>query len=104
MHVHFLKIIIVNGSGTVLVIDGNMKNHRSVCAASDAGYIEYDGLPGRVKTGCTNTPEQNTSFVHCTSHVLYILASSQAKQQLLNPILEKRETRSATHYKVIHYL
>ena len=39
----------VSGCGTVLVVDGNMKNHRSVCAASEAGYIEYDGLPGRVK-------------------------------------------------------
>ena len=28
----------VSGCGTVLVVDGNMKNHHSVC-------VEYDGLP-----------------------------------------------------------
>jgi len=50
----------------VLVIDGNMKNHHAVCAASDAGYIEYDGLPGRVRTECTNTPEQRDRF--CSLH------------------------------------
>ena len=41
-----------------------MKNHRSVCAASEAGYLQYDGLPGRVKTGCTYTPEQRSQFYH----------------------------------------
>lgn len=30
----------------MLVIDGNMKNRRDVCAASEAGFTEYEGLPG----------------------------------------------------------
>lgn len=34
------------GCGTVLVVDGNMKNRRDVCKAKDAGYIEFLGLPG----------------------------------------------------------
>ena len=34
------------GCGTVLVVDGNMKNRRDVCKAKDAGYIEFVGLPG----------------------------------------------------------
>ena len=54
------------GCGSVLVIDGNLKNHRSVCAASEAGYVQYDGLPGKIKTGCTNTPCQKSRF--CLVH------------------------------------
>lgn len=38
----------VQGCGTVMVLDGNMKNNREVCFAVDAGYVEFSGLPGRV--------------------------------------------------------
>jgi hypothetical protein len=48
------------GCGKALVIDGNMKNHRDVCCATNAGYSEYTGLPGRVRTGCPNTPGLHT--------------------------------------------
>lgn len=34
------------GCHSVLVLDGNMKNCRSVCKAEDAGYVNYLGLPG----------------------------------------------------------
>ena len=27
----------------ILVLDGNMKNHRYVCAATHAGYAEFNG-------------------------------------------------------------
>jgi hypothetical protein len=33
-----------------MVLDGNMKNHRDVCMAKDAGFIEFDGLPGSLCT------------------------------------------------------
>lgn len=55
-----------NGCGNVLVVDGNLKNHRSVCAPTDAGYIQYTGLPGTIKSGCTNTPCQKSRF--CPKH------------------------------------
>ena len=91
----------VSGCGTVLVVDGNMKNHRSVCAASDAGYIEYDGLPGRVKTGCTNTPEQKNRF--CSLHKPRALTCSHdSSNTIIESILEKKTTRSVTHYKVYY--
>ena len=32
----------------MFVPDGNMKNHWDVCLAKDAGYIEFEGLPGIV--------------------------------------------------------
>uniref|UniRef100_A0A1X7V592 Uncharacterized protein n=1 Tax=Amphimedon queenslandica TaxID=400682 RepID=A0A1X7V592_AMPQE len=44
------------GCGKVLMLDGNMKNHRDVCLATQARYTKYDGLPGSIRTGCPNSP------------------------------------------------
>ena len=54
------------GSGQVLVIDGNMKNHRDVCLATQAGLVEFAGLPGKVTTGCPATPQPNSRY--CATH------------------------------------
>ena len=88
-----------------------MKNRRDVCVAREAGYIEYDGLEGQIRTGCMNTPEQKSQYCSLhkpracdpnTSHhseetVPEPQASSGGVIQLL---LEKKTTRSATYYKV----
>ena len=50
----------------MLVLDGNMKNHCDVCMARDAGFIEFDGLEGRLKTGCQATPAHKSRY--CTRH------------------------------------
>lgn len=50
------------GSGSVIVLDGNMKNNPSVCLGTHAGYAEYDGLPGAIQTGCPNTPAHKSRF------------------------------------------
>ena len=58
----------VKGCGTTLVLDGNQKNNRTVCAAEEAGDsdVQYHGLPGMVKTGCMSTPLQASTF--CALH------------------------------------
>ena len=43
-----------------------MKNHRHVGCATAAGYTEYKGLQGKVKTGCPNTPALKSSY--CKVH------------------------------------
>jgi len=48
-------------------MDGNMKNHRSVCVATAAGYTEYDRLMGKVQTGCPNLMPINPAIVICTN-------------------------------------
>ena len=50
----------------MLVIDGNMKNHRDVCMARDAGFITFEGLPGHIKTGCLLTPGHKSRY--CPVH------------------------------------
>lgn len=57
----------------MLVLDGNMKNRRDVCMARDAGYIEYRGLPGCIKTGCMNSPEQESRY--CKLHQVRVCKS-----------------------------
>ena len=54
------------GCGSVIVLDGNMKNRRDVCNARDAGFIQFDGLPGLIKTGCTATPAFKSHY--CSEH------------------------------------
>jgi len=73
-----------------------MKNHRAVCAATEAGYIEYAGLPGSIKSGCTNTPVQISRF--CSLLKPRVLmpkdCHSNDGNKVIETILEKKSTRS----------
>lgn len=88
------------------MLDGNQKNNRPVCSAEEAGFVEYAGLPGKVKTGCMDTPEQKSLF--CSLH-----KPRQMKVQSVDPhsqpegrhgvvemILNKKQTRTTTFYEV----
>lgn len=90
------------GCGTVLVLDGNQKNNRPVCAAEEAGFVEYAGLPGKVKTGCMATPDQSSLF--CSLHKPRQLKVSptpfEGQRGVIEMILRKKETRNAIHYEV----
>lgn len=90
-----------SGCGTVLVLDGNQKNNRPVCAAGDAGYVEFEGLNGKVKTGCMNTPEQQSLF--CTIHnprQMLADTATQGNLRVVEMILKKKTTRNTTFYEV----
>ena len=43
-----------------------MKNRRDMCFAKDAGFIEFEGLPGLVKTGCPASPAYKNHY--CDLH------------------------------------
>ena len=93
----------------IIVIDGNMKIHRDICAARAAGYAEYDGLPGRITTGCTNTPQLRSRY--CSAHAP--TAFSSVGEEAVCPhhcengfdqvayILDKKTTRQTSFYKVV---
>ena len=70
-----------------------MKNNREVCSAADAGYIEYAGLPGSVKTGCTETPERKSKF--CPLHKLRLLLTDKRKLdgRVKESILASKQTQ-----------
>ena len=85
------------GCGTVVVIDGNMKNHRSVCYAINAGYVEYSGLPGIIRTGCPNTPAYKSRY--CSLHNPSVKESASSTEAP-GMITRKRVTRQGTSYEV----
>ena len=111
-----------NGCGETLVVDGNMKNHCDVCLPTKAGYAEYKGLPGRIQTGCPNSPDYQSQFCQlhkpnvakrkniqipnesCTSEVPR--ESTTTCRDTVGFIIGKRVTRSSTPYQVqfINYL
>lgn len=97
------------GCSKVLVIDGNMKNHRSVCMAKEAGFVSFQGLPGHIKTGCLLTPELKSRY--CSLHTPRLCrrtedvdtkasTDDQLSDDIAEMILEKKVTRSTTFYKV----
>ena len=104
----------VSGCGSTLVLDGNMKNHRDVCAAKEARYAEFNGLPGMVKTGCPNTPQLKSRY--CLDHTPTSFKSNPASNDADSPptatstshsedvqlayIVGKQETRQTTLYQV----
>ncbi len=80
-----------------------MKNSRGVCAAEHAGYVEYAGLPRRVKTGCMDTPEQRSKY--CSQHRSRQAECSDGDQHhpqdiVVETILSKKTTRTNTFFQV----
>ena len=70
-----------------------------MCAAVDVGFVEYPGLPGKVKTGCMETPEQQSEY--CSDHKpRWLLSSDDRADGRVIEILAKKETRQTMHYHV----
>lgn len=105
----------VPGCGEVLVLDGNMKNSREVCLATHAGYAEFTGLPGRVQTGCPNTPGHKSRY--CSLHApctalpqdiqfsedgspIPVGPTTSSEERHVAIILSKRVTRNSNFYQV----
>ena len=104
----------VPGCGDVFILDGNMKNSREVCLATHAGYAKFSGLPGRVRTGCPNTPGHKSRYcsLHapCTVLPQDIQFSEDGSPITVDPtisseerhvaiILSKRVTRNSKFYQ-----
>ena len=107
------------GCQSVIVVDGNMKNRRDICAATEAGYVEYSGLPGKIKSGCQLTPMQTSKY--CYQHAERVCKPTPASLQedeeqgrassnrkmlseegIVKMILSKKQTRSGVYYQVFN--
>ncbi len=93
----------------VLVLDGNQKNRRDVCAAIHAGVIEYEGLPGSILSGCQFSPAYRSSY--CFYHSPRVTRSCNLlscteedgksdTEGVVKFIIGKRSTRSGVVYQV----
>ena len=102
----------------MLVLDGNMKNSREVCFATDAGHTEFSGLAGMIQTGCPNTPAYKSRY--CVFHSptvttpqnikfaedgtpMSITNSKDTEERQVAIITNKRVTRKSTFYEVSTY-
>ena len=114
MHIYTISIIAGHkceqpGCGWALVFDGNLKNHRDVCFAANAGYAEFKGLNGQVRIGCQDTPSFKSRY--CELHKPKVPAtaktpaegtrhSDDAGDHQLGIITGKRVTRTSVLYEV----
>ena len=94
-------------------MDGNCKNRRDVCGATEAGYIEYPGLPQgcAIKSGCQLSPMRTSRYcVHRTPRISAMeslqdpdTASEMSQlpcQGIVKFIIGKKVTRNTTYYQV----
>lgn len=95
------------GCQKVLVLDGNLKNRRDVCSATEAGYIEYSNLSGAIKTGCQLSPSATSKFcyyhaprVSKTTESADTPGTEKSKTEIITAV---RETRSGKYYEVPFY-
>ena len=99
------------GCSKVLVIDGNMKTCRQVCAVKDITTLLFKTTDIEVTTGCMNTPSKG--FEVCDEHIEttapFVDSSSDEKEKEslatkeyegVMKILEIKETRTSKMYKV----
>ena len=81
-----------------------MKNRRNVCAASEAGYIQYEGLPTMIKNGCQLSPGYASKY--CFHHAPRIAINKETStswsdhEGVVKLITAKKETRSGLYYQV----
>ena len=90
------------GCGHVLVIDGNMKNHRDICLAREAGFAEFGGLPGRVKTGCPNMPQPKCRY--CPSHAPTAFTPEGEISSTETAVQQSVQTASSKHDEQLAFI
>uniref|UniRef100_A0A7M5UMV9 Uncharacterized protein n=1 Tax=Clytia hemisphaerica TaxID=252671 RepID=A0A7M5UMV9_9CNID len=78
------------GCGRVLVLDGNMKTSRRVCAVKDITSVVFPTMKEEFKTGCLNTPIQDSKF--CSLHESNSMAKDHEDETELT-IDKNHETR-----------
>jgi len=90
------------GCSSVIVIDGNLKNRRDICASTSAGYLSFTGLPD-IKTGCQSTPAWQSKF--CYDHAPRTCKMSDVSEDLYSEravqyVTGKKQTRGGIYYQV----
>ena len=90
------------------MFDGNMKNHRDVCFATNAGVASFNGLDGQVRIGCQNTPAFKSRYCPLHSPTTRKVTgdgegseiNSNEEEEQIALIVGKRTTRTSTLYQV----
>ena len=75
------------------------KNHRDVFLATEAGFVEYAGLPEKIKTGYSRTPGLGSKY--CALHKETATTCAEEKSNQVALITSKQTTRNQIHYQGI---
>ena len=90
-----------------------MKNQCDVCAAAEAGFIQYTSLPGFIKTACQLSPLRSSKYcfhhaprvgkmLHCDPEMESASAHASTNQDgIVNFLIAKKTTRNTTYYQVL---
>ena len=86
-----------------------MKKKRDICAATNAGFTEYEGLPGAIKTGCQKSPGYQSRYSYDHSPRIarmssYMEQQSTSTEGVVAMISAKKQTRSGIYYSVVHLI
>ena len=89
-----------------------MKNQRNICAATEAGYIQYPHLHGSIKTGCQLSPPSTSKY--CYFHAPHVCAGMLMQESdlcsqptcksihegVVQFVTSKKVTRNQVYYQV----
>ena len=88
----------------MLVIDGNTKNRRDICAATEAGFVKFEGLPGAIKTACQLSPGYQSRYCYHyaprVSKMEIVGVENDQNEGVIKLIISQKQTRSDIYYKV----
>lgn len=88
----------------MLVIDGNMKNRRDICGTTEAGFVEYEGLLGAIKTGCQLSLGYQSRYCYHhaprVSTIENVIKESDLNEGVVKFIIVQKQTRNDTYYQV----
>ena len=76
-----------------------------MCAATEAGFIEYANLPGTIKAGCQLFPLRHSKYcfprVGTMSDPEESHSSVMKQDGVIKYLVAKKNTRNATYYQVL---
>lgn len=83
-----------------------MKNRRDICAATEAGFAEYIGLLGTIKTGCQQAPAYQSKFCYYHSPRVGSMTCMEDEKnvstQRENIVAFIKQTHGGIYYQVIY--
>jgi len=82
-----------------------MKNQRDVCAATEAGFVKFEGLPGAIKTGCKLSPGYQSRYCYHHAPCVSTIQNEQSSHSegVVKLITAQKQTCNGTYYQVTSY-
>ena len=77
-----------------------MKNRRDICAATEAGFVKFEGLPGAIKTGCQLSWLSGYHHAPRVSKMEIVGDENDQNEGVIKLIISQKQTCSDIYYQV----